>query len=115
MQKSELGPHAHENQMPNWLVKVLESDGEIRSVTRLSPEGKLKKFKVSANHAAGVLPVLKQLLNQDPYTQFAYLCHPSVKHVSKLRREGKLYTFMGSNYLADGPEVVSVAIEIFKW
>jgi hypothetical protein len=92
MQKSELGPHAHESQMPNWLVQVLKSDGQIRSVTRLSPEGKPRKFKVSINHAAGVLPVLRQLLNQDPYTQFAYLCHPVVKHISKLRREGKLYT-----------------------
>jgi hypothetical protein len=75
--------------MPSWLVKLLETDGEIRSVNRLGPEGKLKKVKVSVNHAAGILPVLEQLLNQDPSTEFAYLCHPAVKHVSKLRREGK--------------------------
>jgi hypothetical protein len=73
--------------MPSWLVKLLGSDGEIRTCSRLGPGGKVKKFK-SSNHAEGILPVLAQLLDQDLSTRFVYLCHPSVKHVSKLRREG---------------------------
>jgi hypothetical protein len=96
VQKPELGPHANEKQMPPWLVKVLESDGEIKSINRLGPEGKLRKVKVSVNHAAGILPVIAQLLVQDRSTQFAYLCHSSVRHVSKLRREGKHCTSKGS-------------------
>lgn len=114
VQKSELGPHANENQMPHWLVKVLESDGEIKSINRLGPDGKLRKVKVAVNHAAGMLPVIAQLLVQDRSTQVAYLCHPSVRHVSKLRREGKQYTSQGSRYLANRLEVASAAIEIFK-
>jgi len=91
LQKSELGPHANERQMPSWLVKVLESDGEVKSINRMGEDGRLKRVKVCANQAAGILPVLKQLLNQDPYTEYAYLCHPAVKHVSKLRREGNVH------------------------
>jgi hypothetical protein len=88
LQKSDLGPHANEKQMPSWLVKVLESDGEITTMNRLAENGKLKTVKVCVNQAAGILPVLRQLLDQDPYTNYAYLCHPSVRHVSKLKKEG---------------------------
>lgn len=38
---------------------------------------------------AGVLPVLEQLLEQSATTKYAYLCHPEVEHVSKLKREGE--------------------------
>jgi zinc finger-containing ubiquitin peptidase 1 len=76
--------------MPSWLVKLLESDGEVKIINRISPAGKPKKVK-STNHAEDILPVLAQLLDQDHSTRFAYLCHPSVKHVSKLKREGQYY------------------------
>lgn len=87
LQKSELGPYAHENQMPPWLVKLLESDGENKSVSKLSPRGKVEKVKTN-NYSEGIIPVLAQLLEQDTSTKVAYLCHPSVKHISKIRREG---------------------------
>jgi hypothetical protein len=79
--------------MPSWLVKLLHTDGEIKSANRLGPDGRLTRVKVAANHAAGILPVLRQLLEQDGLTEFAYLCHPTVKHVSKLRREGESRCF----------------------
>lgn len=122
--KSELGPHANEEQMPSWLgelflpretnysnficvtickhiliweksltdvkiVKLLQSDGEVTTINRLVEGGRLKKVKVCLNQAPGIIPVLAQLLEQDSYTDVAYLCHPAVKHISKLRREGK--------------------------
>lgn len=37
----------------------------------------------------GVIEVLGQLLDENPTTTWAYLCHPSIQHVSKLKREGK--------------------------
>lgn len=100
--------------MPHWLVKVLESDGELKSVNRLGPDGKMTKVKVAANHAAGVLPVVAQLLEQDNSTQFAYLCHSSVRHISKLRREGKHCTSKRLRYLAHKLKAAFVAIAIFK-
>ena len=89
-QKSELGPHANEKQMPQWLVKLLENDGKIETINRLGRDNKLFKVKTCVNQASGILPVVEQLLDMDPYTDFVYLCHPAVKHVSKLRGEGKL-------------------------
>lgn len=76
--------------MPSWLVRVLQSDGEVTSINRIAANGKLKRANVCINQAAGVLPVIKQLLEQDPDTNHAYLCHSSVRHVSKLKREGML-------------------------
>ncbi|KAG5746774.1 hypothetical protein H9Q69_000995 [Fusarium xylarioides] len=66
--KSDLGRFAHERKMPPWLVDLLKDEGQVVN--------------------DGVLPVLSQLLEQSPSTQCAYLCHPVVQHVSKLRREG---------------------------
>lgn len=37
----------------------------------------------------GVIEVLGQLLDENPTTSWAYLCHPSIQHISKLKREGK--------------------------
>ncbi|ETR97900.1 DUF1671-domain-containing protein [Trichoderma reesei RUT C-30] len=64
----ELGKYAHEDEMPAWLVRLLETKGELR--------------------AGGVVPVLQQLLEMSTRTEYAYLCHPGVQHVAKLRREG---------------------------
>lgn len=66
--KAELGRHAHEKQMPDWLVQMLKRDGQV------------------VGH--DVIPVLRQMLEQSASTEYAYLCHPCVQHVSKLRREG---------------------------
>lgn len=66
--KAELGRYAHEKQMPDWLVQMLKNDGQVVGYD--------------------IIPVLKQLLQQAETTGYAYLCHPCVQHVSKLRREG---------------------------
>ncbi|KAG0648301.1 Zinc finger-containing ubiquitin peptidase 1 [Hyphodiscus hymeniophilus] len=87
--KSELGPHANEKQMPSSLVKLLkENDGKLETVNRLGRDNKLFKVRVSINQTPGILPVIEQLLSKDVHTDFAYLCHPTVKHVSKLKGEG---------------------------
>ena len=98
-QKSELGPHANEKQMPSWLVKFLETDGATTTVNRLDMDEKLKKVKVCMNQAADIIPVLEQLLHQDKTTQYAYLCNPAVRHVSKLKKEGKpIISLISSTY-----------------
>jgi zinc finger-containing ubiquitin peptidase 1 len=89
LQKSELGPHANEKQMPSWLFKLLELDGDVKTVNKFGSDGKMKKVKECANMAPGVVPVLAQLVEQDGYTQYAYMCDPAVKHISKLKKEGQ--------------------------
>jgi hypothetical protein len=41
------------------------------------------------SHIEDILPVIGQLLQQSPTTSYAYLCHPAVDHISKLKREGQ--------------------------
>ncbi|KAH7318786.1 peptidase family C78-domain-containing protein [Stachybotrys elegans] len=66
--KSELGRFANEKQMPRWLVSMLQKNGEVCE--------------------SDILPVLKRLLSQSSITEHAYLCHPRVQHISKLKGEG---------------------------
>lgn len=66
--KSELGKHAYEQKMPDSLVALL------------------RRGKYTSGE--GVIPVLARLLEQSPSTEHAYLCHPAVQHISKLRGEG---------------------------
>ncbi|KAF5017041.1 hypothetical protein F66182_11096 [Fusarium sp. NRRL 66182] len=85
--KSELGRFAHERKMPSWLVDLLKEEGQVcndgkPTLGSLSPSS-------TDSMCLGLLPVLSQLLEQSPSTQYAYLCHPQVQHVSKLRREGE--------------------------
>ncbi|KAI1858068.1 uncharacterized protein JN550_012890 [Neoarthrinium moseri] len=66
--KSELGRYAHEDVMPGWLVQLLKEKGQVSQ--------------------SGMVPVLAQILEQSKTTKYAYLCHPAVNHISKLKREG---------------------------
>ncbi|KAI3334873.1 peptidase family C78-domain-containing protein [Ustulina deusta] len=65
---SELGKHAYEHKMPDSLVALL------------------RKRKYTS--AEGIIPALARLLEQNSSTEYAYLCHPAVQHISKLRGEG---------------------------
>ncbi|RYP41144.1 hypothetical protein DL769_011643 [Monosporascus sp. CRB-8-3] len=65
--KAELGRYAHEDRMPDRLVSLLRNGRYVSS--------------------EGIIPVIEQLLQQSPMTRYAYLCHPCVQHISKLRRE----------------------------
>ncbi|KAH7033334.1 peptidase family C78-domain-containing protein [Microdochium trichocladiopsis] len=66
--KSELGKYAHEDKMPDWLVALLKKGKYVKS--------------------EGMIFVLEQLLAHSSSTEWAFLCHPCVQHISKLRREG---------------------------
>ncbi|KAK4156502.1 peptidase family C78-domain-containing protein [Chaetomidium leptoderma] len=83
--KTQLGKYAHEDRMPDWLVVLLKKSGQVTS--------------------QGVVSVLAQLLEQSSSTKYAYLCHPCVQHVSKLKREGGFCGYrniqMLSSYIMD--------------
>ena len=82
--------------MPPWLVDLLKRDGELENVSRKDEDGKMKKVRICPNQTEKILPVLKRLLQQDHETRYAYLCHPAVRHVSKLKKEGKTSPPMNS-------------------
>jgi len=59
VQRSELGPYHNEKQMPQWLFKLLESDGEIKVVNKLDKSsGKYKKVRVCENMAVCIISPL---------------------------------------------------------
>jgi hypothetical protein len=74
--RSQLGKYHDEERMPEWLEKMLRKEGQVEQ--------------------GGVIPVLEQLLEQSSGTKYAYLCHAGVRHVSRLKKEGK---FQAAPYL----------------
>lgn len=88
LKKSELGPHAYEDQMPTWLRKQIERGARVTVVNQITPTGQTIRVEQVANETPGMVPVLAQLCEQDPALSKVFLCHPGVKHVVKEKREG---------------------------
>ncbi|KAJ9300304.1 hypothetical protein DTO271G3_2421 [Paecilomyces variotii] len=86
--RAELGPHAHEKQMPSWLRKMLENGANVIRITRIGSNGMLERHEAIENETAGVVPVLIQLCQQDKSVQRAFFCSEKVRHVFKMRMEG---------------------------
>ncbi|KAL8973295.1 MAG: hypothetical protein Q9197_002409, partial [Variospora fuerteventurae] len=86
--KAELGPYAHEEQMPAWLHRHLERGAKVSVVNQISPCGRSLRLEVVANECPGILQVLAQLCEQDCMLSKVYLCHPGVQHIFKTAKEG---------------------------
>lgn len=69
VQKRELGPYAFERRMPDRIAKLIESES-------------------SRNKSVDQITCLASLLELDVKVDVAYLCDPSVVHVSRVPREG---------------------------
>lgn len=74
--------------MPAWLRKQLERGAPVTNVNQLSPNGHIVRVESVANETRGIVPVLAQLCEQDPALSKVFLCHPGVKHVVKMAKEG---------------------------
>ncbi|KAI9677566.1 MAG: hypothetical protein M1817_006520 [Caeruleum heppii] len=85
---AELGPYAFEDRMPHWLRKQIEVGPEVKVSNRIRQDGTLEKVRTVANETIHLLPMIAQLCEQDRSVTEAYLCHPGVCHVAKMRREG---------------------------
>lgn len=86
--------------MPAWLHNLLLSDGMPRTTTKLNSSGGIKTVTKIGNYVPGVMPVLEILIEQDPETAYAYTCHPSVDHISKLKNEGGFCGYRNIQMLA---------------
>ncbi|KAK5109425.1 hypothetical protein LTR62_006984 [Meristemomyces frigidus] len=86
--RRELGPHAFEKRMPDQVRRHLLNDAQPRQINGIGTDGKLVRRTLIENETAGLIPVLADLCSRDRGTEITYLCHPSVKHVSKLRCDG---------------------------
>ncbi|KAE8552853.1 hypothetical protein EYB25_004232 [Talaromyces marneffei] len=87
--RKELGPYAHEKQMPSWLQKLLLSGHIENTQTRIGPNGSLIKEKdLAENETSKVIPTLIELCRHDVSIQRAFFCSPRVRHIFKFMREG---------------------------
>ncbi|KAF3406622.1 Zinc finger with UFM1-specific peptidase domain protein [Talaromyces pinophilus] len=87
--RKELGPYAHEKQMPSWLQKLLLSGHIENTQTRIGPNGSLIKEKdLAENETSKVIPTLTELCRHDDSVQRAFICSPRVRHIFKFMREG---------------------------
>ncbi|KAL6708231.1 hypothetical protein ACN47E_003415 [Coniothyrium glycines] len=86
--KSELGPYAYEERMPQWLYGQLEKGPKITSINRIGRDGRLIKQEQVQNETPGLIPVLAQLSALDHSVKEAYYCHPSTLHIGKTPNEG---------------------------
>ena len=74
--------------MPDWLRKELEFGAKVKVTNHITLDGRLLRIESIANEVRGIIPVIAQLIEQDPAVSRAYLCHSDVTHVVKLAREG---------------------------
>ncbi|KGY14906.1 hypothetical protein PABG_12181 [Paracoccidioides brasiliensis Pb03] len=84
----ELGPYAHEKQMPSWLRRMLEAGAKVTISNRIEPNGTLRKVESVANETSYLIPVLSQLCQLDETVERAFLCNPAVRHIFKMPKEG---------------------------
>lgn len=85
---AELGPHAHETQMPAWLQKLLERGAEVSISNTIGHDGKLVKVTAIVNETPNLIPVLESLSDMDPRIERAYYCSAATRHVAKMAKEG---------------------------
>ena len=69
--------------MPDWLKRLLQDDGKPRTTVTIKG-----KSQVINNYSTGVVSVIAEIIEQDPSVSYAYTCHDSVLHISKLPKEG---------------------------
>ncbi|KIV90930.1 hypothetical protein PV10_05531 [Exophiala mesophila] len=86
--RAELGPFAHEKQMPDWLERMLEDGAKTSIINRIGPDGLLNRVEVVANETPHLIPVLARLSQLDRSVERAFYCSPDVRHIAKIPREG---------------------------
>ncbi|PYH94978.1 DUF1671-domain-containing protein [Aspergillus ellipticus CBS 707.79] len=86
--RTELGPHAHEKQMPSWLRKMLEKSPRSMLANTIGSGSTIRRSDIVENETSEVIPVLARLCEQDNSVQRAFLCSPKVHQISKIPKEG---------------------------
>lgn len=69
-------------------MKQLEMGSPTTLANNVEFNGKLMRVESTANEIRHTIPVLAQLCEQDRTVAKAYVCHPDVRHVVKMNKEG---------------------------
>ncbi|KKY29237.1 hypothetical protein UCRPC4_g00027 [Phaeomoniella chlamydospora] len=86
--QAELGPYAHEKEMPEWLKRLLEDGAKVTITNKLAPNGSMIRVEAVANETPNLVPTLARLSDLDPTVDHAFYCSPEVRHIVKMSREG---------------------------
>lgn len=87
-QRAELGPFAHEHQMPAWLHRMLQEGAKVTITNRIGADGTLQRVETIANETPHLVPILARLSQLDQTVERAFYCSPDVCHVAKMPKEG---------------------------
>ena len=74
--------------MPAWLLKQLERGAKVYVINQVGPAGEPIQIERAANETPDIIPLLARLFKKDHSLREVFLCHPSVKHIVKMAREG---------------------------
>ncbi|KAF7191746.1 Zinc finger-containing ubiquitin peptidase 1 [Pseudocercospora fuligena] len=118
--KRELGPYAFEKSMPSEVRKDLLRGAGPREEQKIGSDGRLYRRTIIENETSGLIPLIADLCTLDPNTTAAYLCHPSTKHIRKIRCDGNFCGYwniqVAMTYIQhmnpDGPQEVPDVIRI---
>ena len=86
--RAELGPYAHERQMPASLREMLEEGARVTVYNKLDRDGTMVRMQVAANETTDLIPVLAGLSQLDQTVERAFYCSPNVRHIVKFSGEG---------------------------
>ncbi|KPI36750.1 Zinc finger with UFM1-specific peptidase domain protein [Cyphellophora attinorum] len=85
--KSELGPYAYEDRMPNWLHEMLSNNVGV-TLEEVHTGSRKYRYSALANETSLLIPKLQALSRADNSVIRSAFCKPVVNHVSKLPKEG---------------------------
>ena len=85
---SELGPYAHERQMPGWLRLMLEEGAKVTVTNKIGLNDSLARVEAAVNETPDLVQILARLSELDPTVERAFYCSTGVRHIVKLKGEG---------------------------
>ena len=86
--RRELGPHAFEEEMPAGVRSRLLNDALPKDRNRIGRDGRICRERAVDNETSGLVEAMSDISASDPDAVATYFCHPSVKHVEKIKCDG---------------------------
>ena len=74
--------------MPDRLRKMLETGATVTVRNQINLNGRLERKTFISNETSDLEAVLAQLCEQDSTVEKVYLCHPAVRYICRMDREG---------------------------
>ena len=67
---------------------MLEEGAKVTIYNQIRPDGTMMRVEAIANETPDLVPALARLSHLDPTVERAFYCHPAVRHIAKMPKEG---------------------------